>query len=290
VRRCKFRGSSSISNPNLIDKLIKEVILGPDHQAQREVYTRSFEPHHIAWGTSVGVTTKPNEDAVGVSVLGGEVVLAVADGHWGRDASEIAVSKAVELLNPDARPSKDSETRARLFALFDQVNTELYQLATSSPGASASETTLIVCHVKETPEGKYLYWSSFGDSYLFLLRNGELKQLNSLHQFWLGYLSRLSESASSRSILMRFLSEEARYVGVASGLETGIQKLEPDDLVFLCTDGLVGSDYEPEQAILDELRAILISNVPVKSKVEKMIASALSRGEQDNISCVLARI
>ncbi len=273
-----------------MDTLIKEVLLGKDHQAQREVYTGSFASQHIAWGTSVGATMKPNEDAVGVSVLGAEVVLAVADGHWGRDASEIAVSKAVELLNPNARPSKDSETRARLFALFDQVNTELYDLATSSPGASASETTLIVCHVKETPGGKYLYWSSFGDSYLFLLRNGELKQLNSLHQFWLGYLSRLSESASSKSILMRFLSEEARYVGVASGLETGIETLEPDDLVFLCTDGLIGSDYEPAQAILDELQAILISNLPVKSKVEKMIASALSRGEQDNISCVLARI
>ena len=126
-----------------MDNLIKEVILGKDHQAQSEVYGGSFESQYIAWGTSVGATTKPNEDALGVSVLGAEVVLAVADGHWGRDASEIAVSKAVELLNPNARPSKDSETRARLFALFDQVNTELYELATSSPGASASETTLI---------------------------------------------------------------------------------------------------------------------------------------------------
>jgi PPM family protein phosphatase len=272
-----------------MEELIRTIIFGRDHESRGEIYVQSFESSNIALGTSVGVTTKPNEDAVGVSVLGSEVVLALADGHWGRDGSEIAISRAVEIVHPNIRPSKDSETRARLFALFDQVNTELYELATSAPGASASETTFVVCHVKQTPSGKFLYWSSFGDSYLFLLRNGELKQMNSLHQFWLGYLSKLSENANTKTILMRFLSEEARYVGVASGLETGIETLKPGDLIFLCSDGLIGSDYEPEPAILDELRDILTSNTSVKSKVEQMIASALRRGEQDNISCVVAQ-
>ena len=273
-----------------MDDLIKATIFGKDHEAKGEIFSLALESSNIALGTSVGVTTKPNEDAAGVSVLGLEVVLAIADGHWGRDASEISVSKAMELLRPRIRPSKDSETRARLFALFDQVNTELYELATSAPGASASETTLIVCHIKETPSGKYLYWSSFGDSYLFLVRSGELKQLNSLHQFWLGYLSKLSENADTKTILMRFLSDEARYVGVASGLETGIEKLEKDDILFLCTDGLIGSDYEPDPFILAGFREILISDVSTKSKVEKMIESALRRGEQDNVSCVVARV
>ena len=87
---------------------------------------------------------------------------------------------------------------------------------------------------------------------------------------------------------MRFLSEEARYVGVASGLETGIEKLEIGDTLFLCTDGLIGSDYEPDPSILAGFREILISDLSAKSKVEKMIGSALHRGEQDNVSCVVA--
>ena len=271
-------------------ELLKATIFGRDHEARGESFSLVLQSSTIALGTSVGVTTKPNEDALGVSMLDSETVLAIADGHWGRDASELAISKAVELLHPHIRPSKDSETRARLFSLYDQVNTELYELATSAPGASASETTLIVCHVKEAPSGKYLYWSSFGDSYLFLLRKGELNQLNSLNQFWLGYLSKLSENADSRSILMRFLSDEARYVGVASGLETGIEKLEPGDILFLCSDGLIGSDYEPDPAILAGFREILFSELSVKWKVEKLIESALQRGEQDNISCLVAQV
>lgn len=268
----------------------KVTVLGRDHDSQGEVYVQALTSSNVGLGTSSGVTTKPNEDALGVAASGSETILAIADGHWGRDASEIAIAKAVELLREENRPSKDSETRARLFALFEQVNNELYDLAVSAPGAPAAETTLIICHVKQADSGKYLYWSSFGDSYLFLLRDGKLKQLNSLNPFWLGYLSRLSEKSDTRSILMRFLADEARYVGVASGLETGLEKLVPGDIVFLCTDGLVGSDLQPEQAVLDGIKDILTFDLPLEEKVERLIASALARGEADNISCVLAQI
>lgn len=273
-----------------MDEIVQATIFGREHEGEGRIHVQDLAPFPIALGTSAGVRSKPNEDALGVSVLGAELVLAIADGHWGRDASEIAVTKAVDLIRRDGRPSQESETRARLFALFEQVNAELYSLAASGPGAPASETTLIACHVKPAAEGTYLYWASFGDSYLFLQRNGELRQLNTLQARWLGYLSKLSENAESRSILMRFLSEEARYVGVAGGLETGIEALEPADVLFLCTDGLVGSDRDPDPAVLADLRDILASDVRPGSRLERMLASALDRGEQDNISCAAAII
>lgn len=273
-----------------MDDVVKVTIFGRDHELQGEMYSRALASARIALGTSVGVTSKPNEDCVGVSVSESEMVLAIADGHWGRDASQIAVSKAVDLLRTANHPSQDSEIQARLFALFEQVNDELYEIATSAPDAPASETTLIVCHVRQAPSGRYLYWSSFGDSYLFLLRNGELRQLNSLNSFWLGYLSKLSENTDTKSILMRFLFNEAHYVGVASGLETGTKNLETGDIIFLCTDGLVGSDREPEPSILEGIKKILISDLPLVSKVEQIIASALARDEEDNVSCVMAAI
>jgi serine/threonine protein phosphatase PrpC len=89
---------------------------------------------------------------------------------------------------------------------------------------------------------------------------------------------------------MKFLSDEARYVGVPSGLETGIEKLEPGDIVFLCSDGLIGSDREPEQAVLEEIKDILAPDQPLLSKAEKAVASALNRGEIDNISCVVTLV
>jgi serine/threonine protein phosphatase PrpC len=273
-----------------VNNSAKITIYGKDHEAQGEIYSRALESPKIALSMSVGITSKANEDAIGAAVLNSEMVLVIADGHWGRDASELAVSKAVELLHPEVRPSKDSETRARLFALFEQVNTELYNAAIAAPGAATPETTLIICHLKEAPTGQYLYWSSFGDSYLFLLRDRQFRQLNTLHARWLGYLSKLSENASTQSILMSFLSDEARYVGVASGLETGIEQLESRDIIFLCTDGMIGSDQEPEPTVLEELKNIMESDLSLSSKAEKTVASALNRGEMDNISCAITQI
>lgn len=273
-----------------MDNVTKAIVLGRHHESVGKVHVEALEPFQIALGTSVGITAKPNEDAISVSVLGTEMMLAIADGHWGYGASEIAVTSAADLLRPDSPPSRDSETRARLFALYDQVNTRLYEIATSAPGASAAETTLIVCHLKQTASGILLYWASFGDSFLFLFRRGDLVQLNTLQPFWLGYLSKLSETATTYDIRLRYLAEEARYVGVASGLETGIEPLQPGDMLFLCTDGLVGSDRDPEPSILMGFRKIIASDLPATAMVEGMITSALGRGERDNVSCAIARV
>lgn len=265
-------------------------ILGRDHDAKGEVYLQSLDSLPVALGTSAGTTAKPNEDAVGVSALGTELVLAIADGHWGREAAEIGVSKAMELLSSESPPVAENEIQARLFSLFEQVNDQLYNLASSTLDAVTPETTLIVCHIRELEYGKVLYWASFGDSYLFLLRKQMLNQLNSLNPRWLGYLSKLSEKPDTRALLMRFLTDDVRYVGVANGMETGIEKLEPGDIVFLCTDGLIGVDRDPNPAQLYGIRMLLMSDLSISAKVEKAIAAALARGEKDNITCLAALI
>ena len=265
-------------------------ILGRDHDAKGEIYLQSLDPQPVALGTSAGTTAKPNEDAVGASSLGMELVLAIADGHWGREAAEIGVSKAMELLSSEIPPVTENEIQARLFSLFEQVNEQLYDLAAATPGAVTPETTLIVCHIRESDAGKVLYWASFGDSYLFLLRGQVLNQLNSLNPRWLGYLSKLSEKAETRSFLMKYLTDDARYVGVANGLETGVEKLEPGDIIFLCTDGLVGADRDPNPAQLYGIQMLLLADLSIVSKVEKAIASALARGEKDNITSLAALI
>ena len=51
-------------------------------------------------------------------------------------------------------------------------------------------------------------------------------------------------------------------MGVANGLETGIEKLEFGDIVFLCTDGLVGSDTAPDLSVLAGITRYLSSHFP----------------------------
>ena len=270
-----------------MDTAGKITIFGRDHQSKGKIYIQTLDSPGIALGTSAGVTDKWNEDGIGASVRGQELVLAIADGHWGREASEIAISKAVALFD-QSTSSSNAEIQARLFSLFEQVNTELFALAKAS--TVTPETTLIVCHIEEVESGKSMHWASFGDSYLFLLHDQHIRQLNTLYPRWLGYLSKLSENPEIRSILVKALTDETSYVGVAGGLESGIEAVFPGDIIFLCTDGLLGSDSEPDPSVVDGLKEILRSDLPLGARMERVIASSLERGEKDNVSCVTACI
>lgn len=266
------------------------VIYGNNHESPNEIYCQIIENLNIALGISEGITTKPNEDCLGVSISGDEILLAIADGHWGKEASELAINKTMEMFGLMLRSAKENETRARFYALFEQINQELFEMAMEHPGALAPETTLIVCQLREFESEKYLFWSSFGDSYLLLLRDNELIQLNELNAYWLGMLSRMSETSMTRQLTFKSLFGESRYIGVADGLETGIEKLQPGDTVLLCTDGLIGSDTGVPKSVGQDIKTILSTSLSLRDKVMNLIQSALDRGEQDNVSCILAQI
>ena len=265
-------------------------VYGKEHESPNEIHCQTIEDLNIAFGISEGVTTKANEDCLGISVLGDEILLAIADGHWGREASELAVDKTMEMFRLMPRPAKENEIRARFYALFEQINQELFEMAMEHPGALAPETTLIVCQLRDLESEKYLYWSSFGDSYLLLLRDNKLIQLNSLNAYWLGMLSRMSETSLTRQLNLKGIFGESLYIGVADGLETGIEKLQSGDMILLCTDGLIGSDEGIPEIVETTITAILTSPDLLETKVRNLIQSALDRLEIDNVSCILAQI
>jgi serine/threonine protein phosphatase PrpC len=273
-----------MSEPNNI------VIYGRDYEAANEIHCQVIGDLRIGFGMSVGTTPKANEDCLGVSTLKDDVLLAIADGHWGKRASELAIQKAMDMLRTTNPPPQENEIRARFYALFEQVNRELFEIAMANPGASAPETTLIVCQLKDIFADKYLYWSSFGDSFLFVLRRGEIIQLNSLNAYWLGMLSRLSESSQTRQLVLKGLFGESRYVGVAEGLETGIEIMQPGDVIVLCTDGLIGSDEEMPELVRQKIQSIFSTVAPLENKINELIKSALDRGEKDNVACIVVQV
>jgi serine/threonine protein phosphatase PrpC len=261
------------------------VVYGKDHEVPNEIYCQVNT--NIGFGMSVGTTSKANEDCLAISIWENDILLAIADGHWGRGASELAIQKAAEMFDLSEQLPKENEIRARFYALCEQINRELFEKAMANPGASAPETTLIVCHLREIESERYLFWASFGDSFLFIFSNDELIQLNTLNAYWLGMLSRLAENSQTRQLVLKSLFGESRYVGVADGLETGIERLQPHDRILLCTDGLIGSDELVPETVSQKIQAILKNVAPLEERIKDLIQFALERGEKDNVSCIL---
>jgi len=272
-----------MSEPNVV------VMYGKDNEVPNEIRCQVLENLKVGLGTSEGTTSKPNEDCLGISVLGNDILLSIADGHWGRGASELAIQKATGMLHSSDRLPKENEIRARFYDLFEQTDRDLFEGAMKTPGASAPETTLIACHLTNILSEKYLYWSSFGDSFLFVFRDGELIQLNPLHAYWLGMRARSLKTSEAQELVLKSLFGESLYVNVHDGFETGIEKLQPGDIIFLCTDGLIGSDEEVPDAIRQVIQMILKQEVPLETRVKHLLQSALDRGEKDNISCIVAQ-
>jgi serine/threonine protein phosphatase PrpC len=145
-----------MSDPNSI------VIYGRDNEVTNEIHCQVMADSKMGLGMSVGTVSKANEDCLGISILEDDVLLAIADGHWGRGASELAIQKSMDMFRSTERLPQENEIRARFYALFEQVNRELFEMAMINPGASAPETTLIVCHLKEIHSEKYLYCPVLG--------------------------------------------------------------------------------------------------------------------------------
>lgn len=267
------------------------MLLGRDYPSPGEQCIRAISERKIAVGISVGNKGKPNEDALLAAVSDEAVLLAVADGHWGSEASELAVRKSLEMYQSSARQPIGNELRGRLYLLFEQINRDLLNMAVESPGSPTPETSLIVCYVRRESDGTRLHWASFGDSYLFLQAGSALRQLNTLPPRWLGALSKLAETTGANGLPLVYPQTGVdRYFGVAAGMESGIEKLSTGDVLLLCTDGLIEPTGHESALGLTDLRPILTSNQTAEDQVRALVNLALERGGGDNIACILAEV
>src|SRR5688500_5549419 len=64
------------------------IVLGEEHTSASRLHVAQALRGAAAYGISVGYTDKANEDALGIASIGPDALVAVADGHWGSDASK----------------------------------------------------------------------------------------------------------------------------------------------------------------------------------------------------------
>jgi serine/threonine protein phosphatase PrpC len=207
----------------------------------------------------------------------------VADGmggaEGGQHASRIAVETVLEEYGGAVPPDDPQQALIHAFA---EANVRVQRAAMESPGLHGMGTTLtafaLVSH--------RLYYAHIGDSRLYQLRNGQLRQLTHDHSL----VARLVENGVVRAEDAE-KHPQKHVLTAAVGVSDSVQPDAPanpvavqsGDVFLLCTDGLWGQMNDAEMI------RVLTSKAPAGA-CRALVELAKQRGGPDNITLQIARV
>ena len=231
--------------------------------------------------TDIGLRRSENEDSY--AILPDQGMLAVADGMGGAAAGEVASRIFTDTaLEAFAVPrSTDAETVARVQETFQRANERIRDYARSN-----SRFTDMGCTAEVMAFcGEQFVLGHVGDSRVYLLRKGRLKQLTRDHSLVQEQVEQgLVTSEQARTHALRNVI--LRAVGTSESLAVDILRGKglPGDILLLCSDGL--HDMIRDEQICD----IVASRDEIQAKTARLVEAARSSGGFDNVTVALCEV
>jgi serine/threonine protein phosphatase PrpC len=232
-------------------------------------------PCRSAARTHAGTVRRRNEDAVLERVEIG--LWAVADGAGGHQRGDYASSRiiaALRLVNPAlSGPSLVEEVKGSLA----EVNHEVRAKAATIGSNALIGSTVAVLLIWD--EQSCCLWA--GDSRLYRMRAGRLHQLSRDQSHVQDLVDRgeiLPEAAAAHpmsNIVTNLIGAFDQLV-----LEERRDRLQPGDILLLCSDGL-------SSALRDAEMAHILTGSPLAAAADRLIEQALDQGARDNVSAVV---
>jgi protein phosphatase len=255
----------------------------------------------VAAASDPGRSGKNNEDRFAVlryPLAWGEeeipcALAVISDGIGGHRAGEVAAELAVEIVTHHLRQGDPAQPLDTLQEAVLAANAEIYRQAEADPNRRGMGATLACAWLI----GTRLYTVTVGDSRIYLLRQGGIRQISTDHT-WIqeALASGLLTPEQARGhpnahVIRRYLGsrqppvpdfricladgEDEAQAESHQGLE-----LQPGEALLVCTDGL--TDLVDAAEILAAVRA-----APGADAVQALIAAANARGGHDNITLAL---
>ena len=234
--------------------------------------------------TDVGMIRSGNEDNFAVNAGGDRGLFIVADGMGGHAAGEVASEMAVQIIELELASIRDLEEKTSSEKVMDalrKANRNIHDRTITEVDKQGMGTTASVLLVNNN---RYLI-GQVGDSRVYLLRDGALKQLTKDHSY-------VQEQVDAG-----FLTpEQARYhpysnvitrcVGASPDVQPDVYSgdVRVGDLFLVASDGLTG--------MVDDrrLQILLMSRAEPERKVHALISEANGRGGLDNITAIVIQI
>jgi serine/threonine protein phosphatase PrpC len=224
--------------------------------------------------THVGTVRPRNEDAV---LERPDVGLwAVADGAGGHHRGDYASGSVIAALRELPHTTSGTLFFEEIKAVLRHLNRQLRRQAASIDPTAVIGSTVVAVLI--SGDQSFCLWA--GDSRLYRMRDGDFGQLSRDQSYVQSLVDRgmIGVEAAATHPLANVV---CNLIGGADelALEERRDKLEPADVLLLCSDGLT-------RVLADADIAEILRNTPVRVAADRLVEMALSRGSRDDVSAV----
>ena len=228
--------------------------------------------------TDPGRRRKQNEDSY--LLLEKEGVFVVADGMGGHRGGQIASKLAVKTIG-DAFEKKTFEAKehvdlplvaSELARSMQMANAAIHEEASAQADLKGMGTTLV--SARFTADAQRLYIGHVGDSRVYRIRDGAMKQITTDH------------TMADYGVAGPEGAHLSRAVGVWPTVPIDILMAKPElgDHYLLCSDGLT------KMLTNETIATQIVHEDDPKAAVSRLVMFANAHGGKDNITVVLIRI
>lgn len=235
--------------------------------------------------TDVGRVRANNEDTIFISnervgVL--QNFFVVADGMGGHIGGEVASENALRAALESIYSNNDWDTLDILVDGVKNANTVVFNMSKENAELSQMGTTFSAVSILDNK----LYAAHVGDSRIYLISHGEIKQLTFDHTYVMEMIKAGQMTAEEARVSPQ-RNIITRAVGINDVIEIDgiICDVNSDDYILICSDGLSG--------MLNDMEILNIFNsyhISLESLVDDLIYNANIKGGNDNISVVVIKI
>lgn len=244
----------------------------------------------VAQRTDIGRTRASNEDSL-ISVVPEEqhlmqargALFVVSDGMGGHSRGEVASEMAIQGVKDAYYQDLQNDIPTALARAVKQANAAICQENAVEKARGTSKSDMGATCVAAVLHEDTLYAANVGDSRVYVLHEGQLRQITRDHSLVAQMVERGELSVDEmRTHEMRNLIYRA--LGLADvEVDLFTEPVQAGDTLILCTDGLCG--VLPDE----ELQAIVERYGPEES-VGQLIACANEAGGPDNVTAIVVRV
>jgi PPM family protein phosphatase len=264
----------------------------------------------IGFGQSnIGGSDNFNEDRCvfeNITTMSGmDISLAiVADGVGGSTRGERAAQLTVDTIIHEFKGSSTTDILQLMGEAIGSANRAVYAEAQDQFNDEQMASTVAIAAIYD----QRLYVANVGDSRVYLIRNDQLTQLTIDHT-WANEQIRFGRLSKERALNHPHAEFIARSVGIQQkvkvdrglylkgGLESNKEafhnqglELDSNDLVLVCSDGLIKSHQNGTRFIEDDEIVDVILAYNPEQAVRELIGRTVGYGTDDNVAVAVVEM